>query len=81
MPLYDAFSEHYPCTRTERAVLRQIACGETDAEIAVTLNTARAAVHSCVRRFRDRTGLAGRALTVWAVCTRAAVWPRTLKRT
>ncbi len=65
----DPIEEHHDdLTPTERVVLRHIARGESDSQITdlegdLTLT----AVRSCLRRFRERTGLSGRALDAWAV--------------
>jgi DNA-binding NarL/FixJ family response regulator len=63
----DPLDEHCDLTSTERAILGLVARGMSDAEIEAVLGMTEAAVHSCLRRFRDRTGLAGRLLTAWAV--------------
>ncbi len=63
----EPLAEHYPLTPAEAAVVALVALGKSDAEIAADLETTEAAVHSCLRRFRERTGLAGRQLTAWTV--------------
>jgi DNA-binding CsgD family transcriptional regulator len=64
MPNMDGgpIDRHYDVTPAERRVLRLVAAGESDADIEVGLDMTAAAVHSVIRRFRERTGLAGRAL-------------------
>ena len=63
----DPIEEHHrDLSPTERKVLRRVAHGETDEEIAQREGMTLVAVHSCLRRFRERTGLAGRRLTTWA---------------
>ena len=74
----DPIQEHHPdLTPTERKVLARVAQGETDEEIAKHEEITSVAVKSCLRRFRARTGLAGRSPTAWAVkhvaCCIAAV--------
>ncbi len=67
MPAMGApLDEHHDLTSTERAVLAFVARGSTDAAIETGLEMTEAAVQSCLRRFRERTGLSGRALAVWA---------------
>jgi DNA-binding CsgD family transcriptional regulator len=56
---------HYDLTPAEGRVLRLVAEGESDAEIEAELDMTAAAGHSLTRRFRERTGLAGRALAAW----------------
>ena len=63
----DPFDLHYDLTPSERAILALVTRGARDAEIAAELEMTEAAVHSCLRRFRERTGLAGRLVTAWAV--------------
>jgi hypothetical protein len=45
----------------------RVAQGLSDEAVAAQESLSLVAVSSCIRRFRERTGLAGRALTVWAV--------------
>lgn len=68
LPDYDcSVAEHLILTRNERRLLREIARGATDREISVATGQTEVSVRSGLRRFRDRTGLAGRRLVVWAV--------------
>lgn len=53
-------------TVAEACVLARVARGCTDDRIAEDLKKSLASIRSTLRRFRDRTGLAGRALAVWA---------------
>jgi DNA-binding NarL/FixJ family response regulator len=63
----DLLEQHHDdLSRTERRVLLLVGRGRSDEDIAETEVMSVTAVHSCVRRFRDRTGLAGRLLTAWA---------------
>lgn len=62
----DPLEEHHDLSLTERKVLRRLARGESDGHIADHEGMTLPAVHSCLRRFRERTGLAGRLLTAWA---------------
>lgn len=62
----DPLNEHCELSATERKVLRRVARGESDEEIAEHEGMTVAAVHSCLRRFRDRAGVSGRRLTAWA---------------
>lgn len=63
----EPLDEHHNLTPSECRVLALVARGKTDAEIEAELCLTEAAVQSCLRRFRERTGLAGRTLTAWAV--------------
>jgi DNA-binding CsgD family transcriptional regulator len=63
----DPLDEHHDLTPSERRVLALVARGKADAEIEAELGLTEVAVHSCLRRFRERTGLGGRHLTAWAV--------------
>ncbi|GAB4334338.1 MAG: hypothetical protein Kow0010_21260 [Dehalococcoidia bacterium] len=57
---------HFDLTDTEREVLRLVARGWTDQEIARQLVVSRHAVHSRVQRFAEKTGLHGpRLLGAW----------------
>lgn len=60
-------AHHYACTQTEAFVLRLVADGLSDEAIASKLGQTVISIHSTIRRFRERTGLAGRGLVVWAV--------------
>ncbi len=53
-------------TPTECKVLARMALGESDQQIADHKAMTISAVQTCVRRFRERTGLSGRTLAVWA---------------
>lgn len=66
-PMGDPLDVHYDLTPSESAVVKLVAGGKSDAGIAAELGMTEAAVQSCLRRFRERTGLAGRLLTAWAV--------------
>ncbi len=59
-------SAHWELTDSERRVLDAVADGATDDQIAASTGSSLRAVQSTIRRFRDRTGLAGRRLVVWA---------------
>jgi DNA-binding CsgD family transcriptional regulator len=61
----DPIDRHYDLTPSEGRVLRLVAAGESDADIEADPDMTAAAVHSLIRRFRERTGLAGRALAAW----------------
>lgn len=63
----DSLGQHYDLTLSERPVLELVARGSSNAEIEALLGLTEVAVRSSLRRFRERTGLAGRALTAWAV--------------
>ena len=64
----DPLKEHLKdLTGAERRVLGLVAQGRSDEEIAVGEDMTLAGVRSCLRRFRDRSGLAGRLLTAWDV--------------
>ena len=62
----DGDSHHWDLTQVERRVLEAVADGSTDNEIATVTDSSVRAVQSTIRRFRDRTGLAGRRLVIWA---------------
>lgn len=53
-------------TDAELPVLALVATGQSDEGIAEALGQSLASVRSTVRRFRERTGLAGRLLVAWA---------------
>ena len=57
----------YELTDAELPALALLAAGQSDEEIAESLGQSLGSIRSTLRRFRDRTGLAGRALTAWAV--------------
>jgi len=59
--------EHHVLTGSEKPVLVLVARGASDAEIEAELVLTEVALHSCLRRFRERTGLAGRLLVAWSV--------------
>ena len=61
----DAVDQCHEITPGERPVLALVAQGKSDLEIEAELGLTDAAVRSLVRRFRERTGLSGRALVVW----------------
>ncbi len=63
----DPVGEHHKdLSATERKVLSRVARGESDEEIGEREGMTIVAVHSCLRRFRERTRLAGRRLSCWA---------------
>jgi DNA-binding NarL/FixJ family response regulator len=65
--LTDWLEGHHEVTDAERFVLERVARGDLDEAIATKLDQSLAAVRSTLRRFRERTGLAGRMLVAWAV--------------
>ncbi|MCZ2109007.1 MAG: helix-turn-helix transcriptional regulator [Dehalococcoidia bacterium] len=54
-------------TGAERPVLALVATGQSDERIADTLGQTLPSIRGTLRRFRERTGLAGRMLVAWAV--------------
>lgn len=58
---------HLHLTAAERRVLKLVALGRADVEVADLLDASPTAVRSVLRRFRDTSGLAGRRLVVWSV--------------
>lgn len=58
---------HDQLTPTERRVLHEVGRGRADIDVALELDVSLASVQSCLRRFRERTGLHGRLLVAWAV--------------
>lgn len=56
----------HPLTDAERPILGLVGKGLTDQVIAIRLGETLVAVQSSIRRFRDKTGLGGRALVAWA---------------
>lgn len=66
MPKQDD-SGHITVTAAERAVLRLVADGLTDEEIASRLGQAVRAVRATLHRFHERTDLGGRRTVAWAV--------------
>lgn len=65
-PDADPLAEHHDLSPTERRVFRRLAAGERDEEVAMAEGMSKVAVRSCLRRFRDRTGLVYRRLAIWA---------------
>ena len=63
----DGVAEHLALTPNERRLLGEVARGASDREISEVIGQTEVSVRSGLRRFRDRTGLAGRRLVVWAV--------------
>lgn len=66
MPIQD-HDRHMKVTAAERAVLRLVANGLTDEEIAEQLTMKVRAVRATLHRFHERTGLVGRRAVAWAV--------------
>ena len=66
MPRQD-LNEHFEATASECEVLRLVAVGFTNDEIATAIDVPVVAIASRLRRFHERTGLAGRAGVAWAV--------------
>ena len=58
---------HWGLSEPELDVLTYLADGFSNDKIADALGLSANPVESRLRRFRERTGLSGRALTVWAV--------------
>lgn len=69
MPIADSGS-HIRVTPRERAVLRLVADGLTDEEIAERLGRKVRAVRATLHRFHERTDLGGRRTVAWAVTHR-----------
>ena len=66
MPIQD-HDRHINVTAAERAVLRLVADGLTDEEIAARLRRKVRAIRATLHRFHERTGLVGRRAVAWAV--------------
>ena len=62
----DALDEHYALTSSEKPVLALVARGASDRDIEAELALTGVGLHSCLRRFRERTGLTGRLLVAWS---------------
>jgi DNA-binding CsgD family transcriptional regulator len=60
-------SQHWLLTESEQRVLHLLGQGRSDEQIAVETKSGLRAVQSVLRRFRDRTGIAGRSLVAWAI--------------
>ena len=58
---------HIRLTAAERAVLRLVAEGMLDEEIALQLGQTVRAVRGTLHRFHERAGLGGRRTVAWAV--------------
>jgi len=63
----EAIEACHELTDAERPVLELVATGQSDEGIAEALGQSLASIRSTLRRFRERTGLAGRVLVAWAV--------------
>ena len=66
MPSQD-LANHVEVTSAEREVLWLIKDGQSDADIATSLDLSVRAVESRLRRFAVRSGLSGRPLVAWTV--------------
>jgi DNA-binding CsgD family transcriptional regulator len=62
-----ALTRHHRITAGESQVLALVRLGMPDEVISKALGIDPRAVESRLRRFRGRSGLAGRAVVVWAV--------------
>ena len=71
---------HIRVTEAERAVLRLVADGFTDEEIAARLGRKVRAVRATLHRFHDRTDLGGRRTVAWTVTHRDVAWAKGPRR-